>query len=176
MDNYSGGLGSASLLDLYVREWNRYNFGVRAINGVCRYLNKCLRSNYETAQYPSSTAAPGLHFQPVLIQCGSSRTEKLELRITGIEDVAISVWSNLILRYFRERENNILVRHFLSSLRNPLASQSDLKIFIDSFSKVPFQVCTDLFYRMVRGYGFDCNDRVRYKAILFQTQCWIHWK
>lgn len=125
------------MLDLYVREWNRYSSAVHAINGVCRYLNKCLRSNYETAQYPSGTSAPGLHFQPVVIQIGTSRTEKLELRITGIEDVAISVWNKLILRYFRDRDNNILVNNFLSSLRDPSANQSDLKLFIDSFSK-PF--------------------------------------
>ena len=133
MNNYSARLGCASLLDLYVREWNRYSCAVRAINGVCRYLNKCLRSNYETAQYPSGTSAPGLHFQPVTIQIGSSRTEKLELRIISVEDVAISVWKNLILRYFREREENVLVKNFLSALRDPSANQSDLKLFIDSF-------------------------------------------
>ena len=134
MEKFTCGLGCKSLLDLYVREWERYSSAVRAINGVCRYMNKCLRSNYETAQYPSGTSAPGLHFQPVVIQIGPSRAERLELSITSVEDVAISVWNNLILRYFRERENNDLVKTFLSALRDPSANQSDLKLFIDSFS------------------------------------------
>lgn len=131
--------GSAALLELYVKEWNRYCVAFKAINGVCRYLNKCLKSNYETAQYPStsnegSTFSPGLHFQPVVIQLGSSRAERVELKIVGIEDVAKSVWNNVILRYFREKENNALIKNFLSALRIENGNQNNLKTFIESYS------------------------------------------
>lgn len=137
----SDGLGSSdTFLELYVKEWNRYCVAFKAINGVCRYLNKCLRSNYETAQYPSSgneanAFSPGLHFQPVVIQLGSSRTERIELKLVGIEDVAKSVWNNVIIRYFREKENNSLIKNFLSALRTDHGNQNNLKMFIESCSK-----------------------------------------
>ena len=128
-----------TLLELYVKEWKRYCVAFKAINGVCRYLNKCLRSNYETAQYPSSgnesnTSSPGLHFQPVSIQLGSIRSERIELKIVGIEDVAKSVWNNVMLCYFREKENNGLVKKFLSTLRTENGDQNNLKMFIESYS------------------------------------------
>ena len=126
--------GSEALLELYVKEWNRYCVAFKAINGVCRYLNKCIRANYETAQYPSASS-PGLHFQPVLIQLGSTRSERIELQITGIEDVAKSVWNNLIIRYFREKENDSLIKNFLSVLRLQNGNQNNLKTFVESFSK-----------------------------------------
>lgn len=133
--------GSAdALLELYVKEWNRYCLAFKAINGVCRYLNKCLKSNYETAQYPNTSNegmmfSPGLHFQPVVIQLGSSRAERIELKIVGIEDVAKSVWNNVIIRYFREKESNYLINNFLSVLRIESGNQNNLKAFIESFSK-----------------------------------------
>jgi hypothetical protein len=133
--------GSAdALLELYVKEWNRYCLAFKAINGVCRYLNKCLKSNYETAQYPNTSNegmmfSPGLHFQPVVIQLGSSRAERIELKIVGIEDVAKSVWNNVIIRYFREKESNYLINNFLSVLRIESGNRNNLKAFIESFSK-----------------------------------------
>jgi hypothetical protein len=133
--------GSAdALLELYVKEWNRYCLAFKAINGVCRYLNKCLKSNYETAQYPNTSNegmmfSPGLHFQPVVIQLGSSRAERIELKIVGIQDVAKSVWNNVIIRYFREKESNYLINNFLSVLRIESGNRNNLKAFIESFSK-----------------------------------------
>lgn len=115
----------------------------KAINGICRYLNKCLKSNYETAQYPNGSSnnpdssSAGLHFQPVIVQLGSSRSEKLELRVESIENVAMAVWSNLMLRYFREKGENILIKAFLSELRS--GDDSDkilLKQFVESYRKL----------------------------------------
>lgn len=133
--------GSDAMLNLYVREWNRYCTAFKSINGVCRYLNKCLASNYETAQYPASptdvdSSSPGLHFQPVLIQLGQGKSERVELKVTGIEDVAKSVWNSLILRYFREKEDNIIIKNFLLALRNEQSDQDDLRLFIESYSKI----------------------------------------
>lgn len=138
---HAAALGPDALIALYVKEWNRYRVAFKAINGVCRYLNKCLRSNYETAQFSSGpfavgNSAPGLHFQPVLIQLGSSKSERIELKIAGIEDVAKSVWNNLIIRYFREKEGNSLINNFLSILRADNGNQENLKTFIESFSKL----------------------------------------
>lgn len=132
---------NGAMLSMYVKEWKRYCFAFKAIDGVCRYLNKCLASNYETAQYPASptdidSSSPGLHFQPVLIQLGQGKTERVELKVTGIEDVAKSVWNNLLLRYFREKEHNSTIKNFLISLRSDESNQDDLKSFIESFSKL----------------------------------------
>ncbi len=134
-------MSNSAILELYVKGWNRYVSAFKAVNGVCRYLNKCLRSNYETAQYSgngtsdeTNTSSPGLHFQPVVIQIGEVRTERIELRVTSIEDVAKNVWNNLIICYFRERDDDILIKSFLRTLRHPNACQQELKSFIESFS------------------------------------------
>lgn len=105
-------------------------------------MNKCIRANYETAQYTGTeaiceteTSSPGLHFQPVIVQVGTDKSERIELRITGIEDVAKSIWSNVIIRYFHEVLDNFLVKNFLSVMRQQDANHQDLKSFIESFSK-----------------------------------------
>lgn len=134
-------MDSKVLLARYVLEWKKYREAFKGIDGVCRYLNKCLKANYETAQYPASPrdseshGSHGLHFQPVLIKLTGDQNEKVELRVIGIEDVAKSVWNNLILRYFREISDNPLTKGFLIELRLENAIESDLKSFIESYSK-----------------------------------------
>ena len=131
-----------ALLSNYVSEWQNYCSAFKSVNGVCRYLNKCIRANYETAQYPagsnegdSEPSSSGLHFQPVYIKVGSSdKAERVELKITCVEDVARSVWTNVILRYFREKQNNKLINTFIRSLRQVHVADVDLKHFIESFS------------------------------------------
>lgn len=146
----------AEMLNLYVQEWTRYCAAFKSINGLCRYLNKCLKSNYETAQYPASptdadSSSSGLHFQPVLIQLGQGRSERIELKVRGIEDVAKSVWNSLILRYFREKENDVMIKNFLIALRNEESNQADLKAFIDSYSKSTLSILfIKQYFRMVR--------------------------
>ena len=145
---------------MYVKGWGRYFQALKAINGVCRYLNKCIRANYETAQYPggpeeTESSSSGLHFQPVLVQLGGERSERIELRITSIEDVAKSVWDNVMIRYFRERDENILNKNFLLALRQEGTDPHILKSYIDSFRKlnhIYFDFFCDNCFRMVRRF------------------------
>ena len=115
-----------------------------AISGVSSTWTNYLRSNYETAQYPSGTSAP------VSISTGNNpnRLEshrKTWMRIISVEDVIISVYGRIwYFDIFRERRKRPC-ENFLSAFERILQPiNPTLNCFIDSF-----RWCEDLNFAMI---------------------------
>lgn len=128
------------VMRLYAEGWNRYSTATRAVDGVCRYLNKCLRSNFQSAHYSPSTIGSNHpnHLATTSIRIDDEGKD-VKLSINSIKDISNNVWKHAFLVYFQKNrgrfnDSNILMDSFLTALRIDSADEDHIKLFIDSFS------------------------------------------
>lgn len=134
----TGADGQTVSLDEYARGWSRYWQATRAANAACRYLNKCIRANFQTAQYPPVVTEEGpdghavrrLPLAPVTARVGG---QLVELHIRSVEDIALHIWKQAVLHYFRERQADALVRTVLEALPSRDVDEAVLRCCLESF-------------------------------------------